>query len=127
MSERIGPDTGTSVDSVCRDDVHRVSTILHTRTLGDRLQRQRGKIGLLTQIVDAMVHSDACQPMVEIKDGPRRGEILHCLQKNILSQVLRHREIVHVAVTQAHNPAKIALVLSLQKLHLVHSILLIIT
>jgi hypothetical protein len=37
-----------------------------------------------------------------------------------------HREIVHVAVTQADNPTVIALVLPLQKFHLVHSILLII-
>ena len=114
--------TGTLVGSVCRDAINRVSTILHACTLGDGLQRQRGKIRLMTQIVDAMVHGDARQPMVEIEDGSRNGEIFHCLQENILRQVLRHREIVHVAVTQAHNPAKIALVLHLQKFHLVHLI-----
>lgn len=97
---------------------------LHARALGDGLQRQRGEIGLLAQVVDAMVHGDAPQPMVEVEDGAGRGEALHRLQKDILRQVLRHREIVHIAVAQPDNPAETAPVLPLYKFHLVHTILL---
>ena len=108
----------------CRNVVRNVSALFLTHVFGDGLQRQRGEIGLLAQVVDAMVHGDAPQPMVEVEDGAGRGEALHRLQKDILRQVLRHGEVVHIALAQPDNPAETAPVLPLYKFHLVHTILL---
>lgn len=47
-------------------------------------------------------------------------ELLHRLHKNVLRQILRHRAVVHIPVTDGDNPADITLILPLPKFLFVH-------
>ena len=89
---------------------------------GFRLQGD--EIGLLSQVVDAVVHGDAGQPGIEAAEGAVGLEGFHCLQEHVLRQILRHRPVVDIAVADPDNPAVTPPVLLLPKFRLVHSILL---
>ena len=113
-------ETGTLVGSVCRDAINRVSTILHACTLGDGLQRQRGKIRLLTQIVDAMVHGDARQPRLEPPECLVCVRLFDGLQECLMRQILGRLSVVHIPIAHSDHLLNVLVILPFPKLCFVH-------
>lgn len=93
-------------------------------TFGGGFRLQGDEIGLLAQVVDAVVHGNAGQSGIEAAEGAVGLEGLHRLQEHVLRQILRHHPVVDIAVTDPDNPAVTPPVLLLPKFRLVHSILL---
>jgi len=91
---------------------------------GGGFRLQGDEIGLLAQVVNAVVHGYAGQPDVEAAEGAVGLECLHRLQEHVLRQILRHHPVVDIAVADPDNPAVTPSVLFLPKIRLVHSILL---
>ena len=103
-------------------EIHRPDVlVLHSGDFGNVIRFQRHEIRLSTQVIDAMVYSDVCQPGIKTPYGAYGRELLHRLHENVLRQVLRHRPVVHISVTYRDNPAEIMLVFPLPKFHHVHS------